>query len=58
MLLDDPAAELDRAHTDALVSEIRTMKGQLIVTALHPEEARFGEPERAFHVEHGRVSTL
>jgi len=58
LLLDDPAAELDRAHTDALVSEIRSMQGQLIVTALHPEEARFGEPERAFHVEHGRVTTL
>ena len=58
LLLDDPAAELDRAHTDALVQEIRTLQGQLIVTALHPEEARFGQPERAFHVEHGRVTTL
>ena len=58
LLLDDPAAELDRTHTDALVSEIRTLRGQLIVTALHPEEARFGDPDRAFHVEHGRVTTL
>jgi DNA replication and repair protein RecF len=58
LLLDDPAAELDRAHTDALVSEIRKMRGQLIVTALHPEEARFGNPDRAFHVEHGRVTKL
>jgi DNA replication and repair protein RecF len=58
LLLDDPAAELDRLHTDALVSEIRTLKGQLIVTALHPEEARFGDPDRAFHVEQGRVTTL
>ena len=58
LLLDDPAAELDRSHTDALVSEIRKMKGQLVVTALHPEEARFGDPERAFHVEHGRITTL
>jgi DNA replication and repair protein RecF len=58
LLLDDPAAELDREHTEALLSEIRKMKGQLIVTALLPEEARFGAPERAFHVEHGRVATL
>ena len=58
LLLDDPAAELDRAHTDALVSAIRTLRGQLVVTALHPEEARFGDPERAFHVEQGRVTTL
>jgi len=58
LLLDDPAAELDRAHTDALVSQIRTLKGQLVITALHPEEARFGDPDRAFHVEQGRVTTL
>jgi hypothetical protein len=41
-----------------MLSEIRKMRGQLIVTALHPEEARFGEPERVFHVEHGRVTKL
>jgi DNA replication and repair protein RecF len=58
LLLDDPAAELDRAHTDVLVSEIRKMRGQLVVTALHPEEDRFGDPERAFHVEHRRITTL
>jgi DNA replication and repair protein RecF len=58
LLLDDPAAELDRKHTDALVSEIRTLRGQLVVTALDPEEARFGDPDRAFHVEQGRVTTL
>lgn len=58
VLLDDPAAELDREHTDALVSEIRTLQGQLVVTALHREEARFGHPDRAFHVEQGRVTTL
>jgi len=58
LLLDDPAAELDRAHTEVMLGEIRKMKGQLILTALHPEEARFGEPERAFHVEHGRVTKL
>jgi DNA replication and repair protein RecF len=58
LLLDDPAAELDRPHTDALVSQIRSLRGQLVVTALHPEEARFGDPDRAFHVEQGRVTTL
>jgi len=58
LLLDDPAAELDRAHMEAMLGEIRKMQGQLIVTALHPEEARFGAPERVFHVEHGRVTKL
>ena len=58
LLLDDPAAELDREHTDALLAEIRKMRGQLVVTALQPGQAQFGSPDRAFHVEHGRVTTL
>ncbi len=58
LLLDDPAAELDQEHTDALLAEIRKMRGQLVVTALHPREAQFGSPDQAFHVEHGRVTTL
>ena len=58
LLLDDPAAELDRAHADALVNEIRSMQGQLVLTALHPDDARFGDPDKAFHVEHGLITTL
>lgn len=58
LLLDDPAAELDAEHTHALLAEIRTMQGQLVVTALQPEGAQFATPDRTFHVEHGRVSTL
>jgi len=58
LLLDDPAAELDGEHTDALLAEIRKMQGQLVVTALQPREAQFGSPDQAFHVEHGRVTTL
>lgn len=58
LLLDDPAAELDAEHTQALLAEIRTMRGQLVVTALQPEGAQFATPDRAFHVEHGRVTTL
>jgi DNA replication and repair protein RecF len=58
LLLDDPAAELDAEHTHALLAEIRTMRGQLVVTALQPEGAEFATPDRTFHVEHGRVTTL
>ncbi|MGH8253575.1 MAG: DNA replication/repair protein RecF [Steroidobacteraceae bacterium] len=58
LLLDDPAAELDAEHTHALLAEIRTMKGQLVVTALQAEGAQFATPDRTFHVEHGRVTTL
>jgi DNA replication and repair protein RecF len=58
LLLDDPAAELDQAHTAALVSEIHSLRGQLVVTALRDDDHSFGAPDRAFHVEQGRVKTL
>lgn len=58
LLLDDPAAELDAQRTQALIEEIRATTGQLVVTALHAEDLRFGTPERTFHVEQGRVTTL
>jgi DNA replication and repair protein RecF len=58
LLLDDPAAELDVAHTDALIQEVRAVQGQLIVTSLQSERTRFGTVQRAFHVEHGRVERL
>jgi DNA replication and repair protein RecF len=58
LLLDDPAAELDAAHTQALIAEIQRQPGQLIVTALGLAESYFGQPDRAFHVEQGRVTRL
>jgi DNA replication and repair protein RecF len=58
LLLDDPAAELDAPHTQALIREIQRQKGQLIVTALGLAESHFGQPDRAFHVEQGRVTRL
>jgi DNA replication and repair protein RecF len=58
LLLDDPAAELDALHTSALLREVRSWQGQLVVTALAQQPAALGPPDRAFHVEHGRVTTL
>ncbi len=58
LLLDDPAAELDEIHTAALVAEIRALKGQMVMTALVPAQTPFGMPDRAFHVEQGRVQQL
>jgi DNA replication and repair protein RecF len=58
LLLDDPAAELDALHTGALLREVRSWQGQLVVTALAEYPAALGPPDRAFHVEHGRVTTL
>jgi len=58
LLLDDPAAELDREKTGLLIAEITSLDCQLVVTALDPNRPEFGPPERAFHVEHGRVKQL
>jgi len=58
LLLDDPAAELDQAHTEALVRELRSVKGQMIVTALREQDFHFGVPDRRFHVEQGQVKQL
>jgi DNA replication and repair protein RecF len=58
LLLDDPAAELDTEHTSALVREILSLQGQLVITALRQDDHQFGAPDRMFHVEQGRVQEL
>jgi DNA replication and repair protein RecF len=57
LLLDDPAAELDRAHTERLLATVTGLGGQLIVTALRLEDTPLGTPDRVFHVEHREVKT-
>lgn len=60
LLVDDPAAELDAEHLQALLGVVREMPGQLFVTALDPSLDAFrGLPEaRRFHVEHGKITRL
>jgi DNA replication and repair protein RecF len=58
LLLDDPAAELDRAHTESMLAAVRTLGGQLVVTSLRTEDTPLGAPDRVFHVEQGRVEKL
>jgi DNA replication and repair protein RecF len=57
LLLDDPAAELDAERTQALVREIHSLRGQLVITALPGHDASLVPPDRVFHVEQGRVTT-
>ena len=57
LLLDDPAAELDRAHTERLLAAVASLGGQLVVTALRVEDTPLGTPDRVFHVEHNEVKT-
>jgi DNA replication and repair protein RecF len=60
LLVDDPAAELDSEHLQALLDVIRELPGQLFVTALDPSLSAFQcLPEaRRFHVEHGQIGRL
>jgi DNA replication and repair protein RecF len=53
LLLDDPAAELDRTRLAKFVGQVRRLQCQLVVTSLSPETSLFGEPDRVFHVEQG-----
>jgi DNA replication and repair protein RecF len=55
LLLDDPAAELDRAHLSRFVAQVRRLQCQLVVTSLSPETSLFGEPDTVFHVEQGEL---
>ncbi|MFI4866054.1 MAG: DNA replication/repair protein RecF [Steroidobacterales bacterium] len=57
LLLDDPAAELDRPHTERLLAAVAALGGQLVVTALYAGDTPLGTPDRVFHVEHNEVKT-
>ncbi|HWG77054.1 MAG TPA: DNA replication/repair protein RecF [Steroidobacteraceae bacterium] len=58
LLLDDPAAELDATHTQALLRLAGALGGQCVVTALHPEMLAAAPADRVFHVERGGVKQL
>jgi DNA replication and repair protein RecF len=60
LLVDDPAAELDPANLQRLISEVVEVPAQLFVTALDPTvQALEALPiPRRFHVEHGKISPL
>ncbi|HUN27638.1 MAG TPA: DNA replication/repair protein RecF [Steroidobacteraceae bacterium] len=58
LLLDDPAAELDRARLAAFIECVIALRCQLVVTGLTPDASAFGRAERLFHVEQGRVGPV
>lgn len=58
LLLDDPAAELDANRTTALLTTVRGLGVQLIVTTLQASDDRLGPPDAVFHVEQGSVRRL
>ena len=60
LLVDDPAAELDSANLERLISVVLELPGQLFITALDPQMPAFDRlpVARRFHVEHGKITPL
>jgi DNA replication and repair protein RecF len=58
LLVDDPAAELDRDNRERLFNMLRRMPVQMFVTALEAEDLPWSDQGRMFHVEHGKVISL
>jgi DNA replication and repair protein RecF len=56
LLLDDPAAELDPDRLTRFIDQVAPLNCQLVLTALTAGQHPFGNPDRMFHVEQGRVS--
>ena len=55
LLLDDPAAELDPERLRLFIAEVAPLRCQLVLTSLTAGGQPFGQPDRMFHVEQGRV---
>lgn len=55
LLLDDPAAELDAANLERLLTCVRALPVQLIVTSLREDVPGLPGQGARFHVEHGRI---
>lgn len=58
LLLDDPAAELDRESLERLMAAVRALECQVVATALHPESTAFPAARALFHVERGALRAL
>ncbi len=55
LLLDDPAAELDRVSLGRLMGQVAELGSQVIATSLERDESLFPAAPRVFHVEQGEL---
>lgn len=55
LLLDDPAAELDRQSLARLMERVDALECQVIATSLEPAALSFPQEPAVFHVEHGAL---
>lgn len=58
LLLDDPAAELDRAALGRLMSGVTDLGCQVVATSLDPARDLFPAPPALFHVERGGLARV
>ncbi len=58
LLLDDPAAELDRNALERLLQQSFNLGCQLVATSLEKETLTFPSEPRRFHVKHGEISAV
>lgn len=56
LLLDDPAAELDRDSIGRLMDAVSGLGCQVVATSLDPDALEFPERPRVFHVEQGVIA--
>ncbi len=55
LLLDDPAAELDRSRLARFVDQVRRLQCQLDRDFADAGDEPFGQPDTVFHVEQGEL---
>lgn len=55
LLLDDPAAELDRENLGRLMRLVQRSPGQLWITGIHADIPGIADTAKMFHVERGRI---
>lgn len=58
LLVDDPAAELDRDNRNRLFDMLHDVPAQLFVTALEPDDLPWADAAENFHIDHGKVRRL
>lgn len=58
LLVDDPAAELDRGNRERLFALLQDVPAQLFITALESAGLPQGQPALSLHLDAGSLSTL
>jgi len=58
LLVDDPAAELDKDHQEHLLRLLQDVPAQLFVTSLNPADTALNKAGKSFSIDAGRLSAL